>query len=170
MTCDEALDLLEPHVDGDLTPAETDRLRAHLEACPACAAELMLAQRIQRELRALPQLDCPPEVVERARRQGAEVVPFRSHRAGLPLRLAAAAAALVLAVGGAFFVQSQRPRQPSATEIAQANQEARFALAYIGRISRRTGLDLRDDVIARRLVRPATRSVSLSLGAVPEQP
>ena len=171
LPCDEALDLLEPYVDGDLPPAVAGRLRAHLETCRSCAAELALARRIQSELRALPQLDCPPEVLERARSRGGEVVPFRPRRTGLPLRVAAAAAVLVLALGGgALFVRSQQPRQPSAAEIAQATREARYALAYIGKVSRHTGLDLRDDVIARRLVRPAARSLSLSLGVAPAEP
>ena len=166
LSCDEVLDLLEPYVDGDLPTAEAERLRVHLETCRSCSGELALTRRIQRELRSLPQLDCPPEILERVRRQGGEVVPFRPRRTGLPLRVAAAAAVLVLALGGgALFVRSQQqPRQPSAAEIAQATAEARYALAYIGRVSRRTGLDLRDDVLARRLVRPAARSVSLSLG------
>jgi anti-sigma factor (TIGR02949 family) len=165
LPCDEALDLLEPYVDGDLPPATADRLRVHLETCRSCAAELALAQRIQRELRALPQLDCPPEILERVRNQGGEVVPFRPRRTGFPLRVAAAAAVLALALGGgALFIRSQQPRQPSAAEIAQATAEARYALAYISKVSRRTGLDLRDDVLSRRLVRPAARSLSLPLG------
>ncbi|MFY9823289.1 MAG: zf-HC2 domain-containing protein, partial [Thermoanaerobaculia bacterium] len=88
-TCDNALDLLEPYVDGDLEPAVAERLRSHLASCPSCAAELALAERIQRELRALPQLDCPPEIVERVRREGAQVLPFRPParaRAILPVR------------------------------------------------------------------------------------
>jgi anti-sigma factor RsiW len=171
LPCDEVLGLLEPFVDGDLPPAVADRLRVHLETCRSCAAELALAERIQSELRALPQLDCPPEILERVRRQGGEVVPFRPRQTRLPLRVAAAAAMLVLTLGGgALFVRSQQPRQPSAAEIAQATREARYALAYIGKVSRHTGLDLRDDVLARRLVLPATRSVSLSLGAAAPEP
>jgi anti-sigma factor (TIGR02949 family) len=164
LPCDEILDLLEPYVDGDLPPETADQLRVHLETCRSCAAELALAEKIQRELRALPQLDCPPEILERVRSQGGEVLPFRPRRTSVPLRVAAAAAVLVLALGGgALFLRSQQPRQPSAAEIAQATEEARYALAYIGKVSRRTGRDLRDDVLAKRLVRPATRSLSLSL-------
>src|SRR5436305_12462754 len=141
LTCNEALDLLEPYVDGDLAPAEAGRLGSHLESCPACASELALAERIQRELRALPQLDCPPEIVERVRRQGAEVVAFRRplprRRTGLPLRalrVAAAAALLALSLGGgALFVRSQQ-QQRRAAEVAQATVEARYALALLGRV------------------------------------
>ncbi len=165
-TCLDALDLLEPYVDGDLEPAEAGRLRSHLASCPACAAELALAQRIQAELRALPQLDCPPEIVERVRRQGSQVLPFRSPavRTRMP-RLLAAAALLALALGGgALFLRSQQqPRQPSAAEVARATAQARYALAYLGKVSREASLDVRDDVLARRVVFPAARSVSHTL-------
>jgi hypothetical protein len=132
--------------------------------CPSCAAELELAAKIQRELRRLPLLDCPPEVVERARdSSGGAVVPFRPRQRALALRLAVAAA-LLLAVGGAvLFLRVQRP-QPSRREIAQATAEARIALAYLGKVTRRTSLNLRDDVLQKRLVEPAGRSVSRSLG------
>jgi hypothetical protein len=180
LTCYDALDLIEPFVDGDLEPAEADRLRSHLGSCRSCAAELALAERIQRELRALPQLDCPPEIVERVRREGAQVLPFRSpvrpRGAVLPFRIAAAAALLAVALGGgAFFIRSQQqPRQPSAAEVARATQEARYALAYLGKVSRQASLGVRDEVLARRVVLPAAQSVSqsigISLGEAPEKP
>lgn len=165
LTCDEAQDALESFVDGDLPAAAAARLRRHLERCPSCAAELALAERIQRELRQLPQFDCPPEILERVRQAGGgEVVPF-PRRSVLPLRLAAAAALVVLTLGGGFlFLRFQEQnRKPSAAEVARAEQEARFALAYLGKVSRQASLDLRDEVIERRLVRPATQSVVHSL-------
>jgi anti-sigma factor (TIGR02949 family) len=162
--CDEALELLEPYLDGDLSPAGSSGLRAHLESCPSCAAELALAAKIQRELRSLPQLDCPPEVVERVRDAGrGEVVPFRPRRA-LGLRIAAAAAVLLLAVGGgALFLRFEQRRQ----EIAQATAEARYALAMLGKVTRRTSRNLREEVLEKRLVEPANRSVFRSLGEIP---
>lgn len=172
--CEEALDWIEPYLDGDLPEDEAGRLRGHLAGCPTCAAELQLATRIQNELRSLPQLDCPPEVMERVRREGRGVVlPFESRRrATMGLRLAAAAAMLALAVGGgALFLQIQRPSdQPSPEQIAQATAEAKLALAYLGKATRRATVDLRDEVIAKRLVIPATRGVSRSLGEIPDLP
>lgn len=170
LPCDEALDLLEPYVDGDLPTGKTAPLLSHLERCPSCAAELELAARIQRELRALPELDCPPEVLERVRRAGrGEVVPFSARLPrGTGLRIAAAAAMLTLALsGGALFLQIQRSDQPSQEEIAQATQEAKLALAYLGKVTRRASQGLRDDVLQKRLIGPATRSASRSLGEIP---
>lgn len=170
--CEEALDLLEPYLDGDLTPEEADRLRAHLAGCPACAAELALAGRIQRELRALPQPDCPPEVIQRVRTAGrGEVVAFAQSRP-LRLRIAAAAAVVALAVGGGALFLHLQPLQrpgdrPSPAQVAQATREARLALAYLGKVTRKAGLDVRDEVLDKRLVIPAARSVSRSLGEIP---
>jgi anti-sigma factor (TIGR02949 family) len=165
LPCEEALDLLEPYLDGDLPPGEMDRVRRHLEVCPACAAELSLAARIQRELRALPQPDCPPEVIERVRQAGrGEVVPFPVRERAPRWRIAAAAALVALAVGGgALGVHLQHVRQQQ-EQVAQATREARLALAYFGKVTRKAGLDVRDEVLEKRLVVPVARSVSRSLG------
>lgn len=165
LPCEEALDLLEPYLDGDLPPDEADLVRRHLEACPACAAELSLAARIQRELRALPQPECPPEVIERVRRAGrGEVVPFPSRERAPRWRAAAAAALVALAAGGgALGIHLQHVRQQR-EQVAEATREARLALAYFGKVTRRAGLDVRDEVLEKRLVVPIARSVSRSLG------
>jgi anti-sigma factor RsiW len=140
--CEEALDLLEPSLDGELASGAESRLRSHLDACRACAAELALAARIQKELRAL---------------RPAAVLPFPQRRgAARPARLLAAAAMLVVTIGGGLYLGYVRTRpasSPSPLEIARATAEARYALAYVGRVSRHTGLDLRDDILNRRMQR-----------------
>ncbi len=184
MSCDEAQDLLEPWLDGDLPAGEAARVRAHLDRCAACAAELELAALIQTELRSLPQHDCPPEVLQRVLDTGrggrGEIVPFRPSTEGAAqgrkaprrsFRIVLAAAMLAAIVGGSvFFIQQREPAagSPSADEVAQATEEARFALAYVGKVTRRAGLGLRDDVLRRRLVDPTTRSVR-GLGSLPTE-
>lgn len=164
-SCGEVTEILEAFLDGDLPAAEAERVRAHLERCPSCAAELDLAAAIQRELRALPQLDCPPEVMERVRRAGrAEIVPLRR----TPAWAALAAAVLALTVGGAALVLQQFQQRPSPDEVARATAEARLALAYVGQASRRAGLDLRDEVFRKRLIDPASRTLTEALGDGPE--
>lgn len=165
--CDEVLDWIEPYLDGDLSEGEAAQVETHLAGCPACAAQLDLAARIQGELRSLPQLDCPPEILERVERQGRGVVvpfPVRRTASRLASRLTAAAAVLALAVGGgALFLNLQRPADPSPEQIAQATAEAKLALAYLGKATRRASVDLRDEVIAKRLIAPATRRSSKEL-------
>jgi len=165
LSCAEALDLLDPYLDGDLPPGEADRVRRHLDACPACAAELSLAARIQGELRALPRPDCPPEVIERVRRAGrGEVVPFPSRERAPRWRIAAAAALVALAVGGGALGVHLQHVQRQQEQVAEATREARLALAYFGKVTRKAGLDVRDEVLEKRLVIPVARSVSRSLG------
>jgi anti-sigma factor (TIGR02949 family) len=171
LSCEAALDLIEPSLDGDLDAGEEARLRAHLAACAACAAELAFAQRVQRELRALPQPEVPPELLARVVQAGrGEIVPFPVPRAAprLPagrLRIAAAAAVAILALGGgSLFFHGQKPDdRPSPEQIAEATREARFALATLGKATRRAGLDVRDEVLQKRLVVPAALDASQSL-------
>src|SRR5215831_10811797 len=65
LTCGGVRALLEPYVDGELERPEAERLRAHCERCPECAAELRLAGEIRRALRDLPELTAPPEILTR---------------------------------------------------------------------------------------------------------
>jgi len=142
LPCEEALDLLEAHLDGELTPDGEARLRAHLDGCRSCAAELALARRIRTELRAM-------------RPQPATVLPFqRPQTSRRPMRILLAAAMLVLTIGGALYLEQIRVQptaSPSPEEVARATAEARFALAYVGKVSRHTGLDLRDGILHRRM-------------------
>jgi anti-sigma factor RsiW len=68
LSCAAARERLDEYLDGDLAESGRRRLERHLAICAACAAELRLAGEVLRELRALPELDCPPRVLERAAR------------------------------------------------------------------------------------------------------
>jgi anti-sigma factor RsiW len=152
LLCDAILDLIEPFLDGELTADEESRLRIHLAGCRSCAAEMALALKIQRELRSL----APA-------RQGV-VVPFvRPARPESAVRAFLIAAMLALTVGGTIFLAQIRAR-PAGTaqvtaepqDVARATAEARYALAYIAKVSRHTSLDLRDGILRRRM--PLTSS------------
>jgi anti-sigma factor RsiW len=147
LLCDETPDLIELALDGELTAAEGARLEAHLAACRSCGREMALALRIRRELRAL-------------QPAAARVVPFpQSSGRHSSARLALAAALLGLTVGGAIVLEQirvrpappARPQAASSAEVAQATAEARYALAYVGKVGRHAGLDLRDGLLRRRL-------------------
>jgi anti-sigma factor RsiW len=138
LRCEEALDLLEPSLDGELAAMDETRLRDHLAGCRSCAAERDLAVRIQAELRTMP--------------SNLVAFPRPAHRPMRPLRILLAAAMLVLTIGGAvYFAQSRAHSTPSPEEVARATAEARYALAYVGRVSRHTGLDLRNGILHRRM-------------------
>jgi len=148
--CDTVLDLIEPSLDGELSADEESRLRIHLAGCGSCAAEMALAVRIQRELRSL-----SPAAPARS----GVVVPFvRPSRPESAVRAFLIAAMLALTVGGTIFLAQIRVR-PAGTarvtakpqDVARATAEARYALAYIAKVSRHTSLDLRDGILRRRM-------------------
>ena len=41
--CEEFAALLDPYIDGELSPAETDRVREHLRTCDGCRAYVQAA-------------------------------------------------------------------------------------------------------------------------------
>jgi anti-sigma factor (TIGR02949 family) len=178
--CAAVLPLLEVYLDGELSPSEAEGVREHVARCSDCAADLDLARAIQDGLRALPELDAPPAVLDRvraaARLEPPNVVPFP--RPATPRRFAALAAMLALAVLSAlllFKLRSPAPQPaPAATaraatpeEVARATAEARVALAYVGQVSRRAGLALKDEVLPERLLAPAARVLSRSFQEIP---
>ena len=56
-------DLLSALLDGELAPAEAAAVVAHLDGCPACAAERDEVAAARAALRALPALEAPPGVL-----------------------------------------------------------------------------------------------------------
>jgi anti-sigma factor RsiW len=108
----EALSAL---LDGELSPVEEAEVRAHLADCDACRAELAATERMRSLVRALPSLDLPPIVVERARWVG---------RARRPSRLAAAAAAVAAVAASVLFVAAGAGRQdPVSPEMGRLVQQ-----------------------------------------------
>jgi anti-sigma factor RsiW len=71
MNCDRALELVEPIAAGEMDVDAA--VRAHLESCPRCSAELASARRLESVLRTRP-APVPPErftagVLQRIRRE-----------------------------------------------------------------------------------------------------
>jgi hypothetical protein len=209
LSCAAVREGLDDYLDGALAEDGRRRLEGHLASCAGCAAELRLAEEVLRQLHALPELDCPPRVLERAARLAGMAVAGPAERHGLapmapmapmappkpvaplaPLALLAplnpmaptsraartapnrsfgawrrplaAVAALLLLALTASLVGSGAPR-PDAAEVARGAAQARFALAYVGRVSERAGWRLRRQVLARRVVEPLTENLSQSL-------
>ncbi|WP_338824251.1 hypothetical protein MHOCP_23430 [Moorella humiferrea] len=99
MRCLEARELFSPYLDGELPPAERERLRQHLEECRACSSELRAWQDISLALRqtGAPVAAPPGLLAEAAARLAARRRPWQGVR-----RWAAAAAAAVLLVAGSL--------------------------------------------------------------------
>ncbi|HEX2445098.1 MAG TPA: zf-HC2 domain-containing protein [Vicinamibacterales bacterium] len=94
------LDDLAAYTEGRLDPRRADRVRIHIAECEDCRGALDAVQRARRMLEALPAVAMPPG--------DAEKLTAALRRAGKRPRhvspgLVAAAAALVMAVGGASY-------------------------------------------------------------------
>ena len=89
-------DLLSAYLDGELDLEEEARLWAHLVHCQGCRVELADLHRVRGAVRSLPSLDLPPSLVVKG--PGDAVTSRRLRWAG-----ALAAAAMVVAIGLAFF-------------------------------------------------------------------
>lgn len=171
---------LEAYLDGDLPGAESERVAHHLADCESCRGELELARSVRLELRSLPSHDAPERLIERvlsaARSEADRSIrsPSRSARAWWPdgwhpAPVAALAAALVAAValvvpwsgddGAVPGPGGVETAEVDAATIQQASAEARLALAYVSSVSRRTGVRIRDDVIARRWLGTTAREL-----------
>ena len=162
VTCELVAHHLEGYLAGELGPGDESRLARHLTGCAACAAEAGLAQRVAVELASLPAFDAPPDLIARikasARREPAPVVSLAARRPRRFLRSAALAAALLAALGLGWW-QVQRPASPSEAEIAAAEQEARYALALIARVSRKAGAEVHREVLVERVAVPVLKSM-----------
>ena len=183
MDCRQILERLEAFADGDLDTDESSAVASHLADCPTCRKAHALALAIHDELRSLPELEMPAAAVVRVLEQTGE--PSWLDRVGEALHTfwlrpqwvgAAAAAALVALVGIALLLRPDTATTPLTTDpaVAQATLEARYALALVGSVNRRAGLELRDKVLKTRVVEATKRgldqSLERALDSVPDAP
>jgi len=169
-TCSLAQALIEPYLDGELPEQQEADLKQHLAQCRICASEFDLAIQVRRALRELPQMVCPDrvtdEVLERVRAEHGAPAPSKlRHWLGAwfePVwRPALATALLVLAIVATLLTshRTQPPDSISPKELARAEAEVKWTLAYMGEIGLRTGLLVRDDVIETQVVLPMKRAM-----------
>ncbi|WP_258358816.1 anti-sigma factor family protein [Moorella sulfitireducens] len=99
MRCLEARELFSPYLDGELSPAENELLRRHLDECPACRGEIEQWLDISRALRGLaaPVAAPPGFPAAAAARLAARRRSWTAVR-----RFAAAAAAVAVLVAGSL--------------------------------------------------------------------
>lgn len=194
--CRRARELLEPYLDGELEPEDRSGLESHLAGCPDCRRERSLADAIRTELRALPELGLPAErlapfLVRSSGAAGSDPADGPPTAGGEGLRRPhhgstvvgsrwawGALAAVLLATAGLALAwllpQTSSPTPigavgPPPRAVAQATAEARLALAYVARAGRRTGLDLRDEILLPHVVDATAHSLVRSFGELPDR-
>ncbi len=126
MSCESYESLIALHVEGDLTPAETEELERHLRDCAACRRFADEMRASQRALKEHGRAAVDPAVlagiragvlrrIERRQRAWPRIVLPRPRR--LPTRVLALAASLVLMVGAVvlllYWDEIGRPEAPA---------------------------------------------------------
>lgn len=171
---------VEAYVDDELPPDERETFERVLADHDHWALQVRCARRIHNELYDLPQPTCPPQVtqavLEHARRDQrppslAEWWSGLMERwFAVPWRTAwqpALAMALLVALVISSVWLSQPPEttppataQYSPTEIKQAEDQAKWALAYIAHVGQETQTALRQEVIQNRIASPMRRALT----------
>ena len=170
MSCLHAQQQLDALLDGMLAGPEKQQLERHLQGCAACQAELQLARQVKQVLTALPEQRCPESVSA-----SALAAARREHSTGWrdvfsgwwartpklrwrPVLATAVLAALALFV--TFQLTRHEPaRQFSAEEIALAELDVKWTLAYLGDLGKRTGVSVRDRVLEPEVVVPLQQAL-----------
>ena len=112
MDCEHAAELISAQLDGELTPAETAMLEAHLEQCPPCRALRRDFQALHQVLlesaaqwQAEPPADLTQRVLERVRET--KTVPFQAQKNRWKQLASLAAVLALVVIGGGAFVLGQ---------------------------------------------------------------
>jgi anti-sigma-K factor RskA len=151
-------DQLNALLDGELDNEGAQRLREAAGTDHQLSQAIIEAYQLQRALANIP-LERAPDSLRRKlaaipHQQAGE--QSRQHKPGvwswwrqpwqLPRWAAAVAAVPVVMITLNLTTDLFGPKEPSAAEIAQAQQELAVALSYLGKVSRRTGLEIGETV------------------------
>ena len=157
---------------GDLSPADRDRVRNHLDSCDECRAELVREMNLRETLAGLPRASAPvglDDLIHRAIPSAGNRTGSRKERYRLVTAFAVVAASLALA----FILPALRPTSgpaPTASdgqqawterEIAVGREEVMFSLSLATRILDRTQKDAVIEVFSDRLPRAVNESLKL---------
>lgn len=130
MNCEEARRLLDAYIDGELPEDEARALLDHAQACAVCGRELKAAEILRESLLHMDDELVVPLEAQAAWRSAVRAQARKRNTRRL-LRMAyAAAAALVLAVGGFAALHStlkEQPDQPMLLEIEAAGADTLLA-------------------------------------------
>ena len=105
MCCDEMREMLGPYVDGEVTPETRAAIEAHVCTCQNCRCEVGRLRELGDGIKAGGSVCVPIALWERIEGQlGAAAKSHRLYRLLRPRSIIAAAACLVLAIGGGYLL------------------------------------------------------------------
>ncbi|CAN5874271.1 hypothetical protein BH18ACI5_BH18ACI5_22440 [soil metagenome] len=112
--------MLDEYVLGTITPEQGHEIESHLRTCAECAAELGELSLVMQGLARAPEAVIPPPalkarvlraIADQPRQTLAVVPPSRVPSAGWGSGWLAAAAAIIVVLGGALYMSYERTRQ-----------------------------------------------------------
>lgn len=158
---------IDRFLDVELDGGDLVTFQSHVDVCAKCRRELARAEIVLHELHALPDLHCPDEVVDRAL-AAAEAEPVARQRAQrrspawwpFPVFRPALAGALVLAlVLSGLWVANRSRSDFTPADVAAAESELKWTMAYLEDISRRSSMNAMDKAFQTGMVGPLRRAV-----------
>ena len=164
LACTEVQDRIEAFLDHELGEPEARELEKHVAVCTSCEEELAWAGQVNVGLRTLRPETCPDSVVRALTEELAQ--ESQSRRRFAPwVGLAIAAGLLALLVIAPLALRLDRSLDRtvetaySQEQLAQAEREARLAFAYLGAVTQKARVTLRNDVLLPRVVDPPRRAL-----------
>ena len=150
--CPEAREAIQVALDADMMEAgKRQLLEAHLAGCADCREHETEMRTIQHALRSLPSPELPDAALQEVwdRTTRAEKTPTqRAWGPGWRNLAAAAAAVLIIAVGGVLQWGGRVPGEPTDEELRRAADEARVVLGLTSQALRKTEQAAFRDVLA----------------------
>ena len=177
LSCEDVLERVEAFVDGDLPHDEVPLVEVHLHACRLCADEVTFAREMQVSLRSFHKMECPDRVVEAVYRHiGLESEPVRMPVADRPSlwekirmwfsspRLAPALGfAVIVVIAGFWLLKPGSTADPSKAEIAAAQRQVEWTLAYLGSVNEKVTAVATESAVQPYIVEPVQRAVETAL-------
>jgi anti-sigma factor RsiW len=154
--CDEARELIQIRLDGELDDAGARRLEDHIAVCAVCAETAAQMASVAAGLRALRQREAGDDIVEAVLERTMRAPRGAEVRAGLTpfwgrfRWQALAAGATVLAIVAALRLRTGEPPPASFSqaELARGRRDAELVLGIAARALGRTETEVRDRVLA----------------------
>lgn len=133
-------------MDGELDDREAEQLKAAATDDLALARAIIEAYQLQQALANIPRERAPASLRRKLAdipRQQAAIQGAGRRNTWLQPRWVAAFAVIPLAIMVTFIgISLNGPKEPSPAEIAKAQQELAVALAYLGKVSRKTSHEI----------------------------
>ena len=162
---------LEAYVDGELNEDDRRRMDAYLSDSGAAARQLRIARMVKAKLADMPWEVCPPDVTRAvlvaARKDARSSIlrrtldEIRSAWATI-LRPSLSVGVLVAAILVGTLVGRKDVEEIAATpqEIQRALDEAKWTLAFLAELGRKTGQSIRKEVIEERVAQPMQKAIT----------